>query len=167
MTDEKIAIYPLSADPMTLGHVDIVERAIKLFPSRKIHVVIANNRDKKHFFDFETRLAIAQSSLSHLAENIEIVSWSGIITDYANENNVDVMIRGIRDYTDFSYELNLEQFTRQTSKMETSYLTPKNEHINTSSSLIRMFLQTNNITKAATYMNKSGFHTMSSLMKSK
>lgn len=167
MIDKKIAIFALSADPMTLGHVDIVERAIRLFPSRKIHVVIANNRDKKHFFDFEARLSIAKASLIHIAESIEIVSWSGLISDYANHNNADVMIRGVRTGVDMAYEFNLEQFTRKTSKMETSYLTPKNEHINTSSSLVRMFISTDNITEVKSYMGKYGFYTMTEILKKK
>jgi len=165
MTDEKIAIFAGSYDPMTLGHIDIVERAIRLFPSRKIHIVIANNRDKKHFFDFETRLAIAKASLSHLSENLEIVSWAGIISDYANQHNADVMIRGIRDGHDLTYEFNLEQFTRKTSKMETSYLTPKNDHINTSSSLVRMFITSDNVSEAKSYMSKDGFYTMTEVLK--
>jgi pantetheine-phosphate adenylyltransferase len=70
------------------------------------------------------------------------------------------MIRGIRNSTDLDYEFNLEQFTRKTSQMETSYLTPDNAHINTSSSLVRMFLTTNNTSKAKEYMHINGFNTM-------
>ena len=165
--NKKVVIYPLSADPMTLGHVDIVERSIRLFPSREIHIVIANNRDKKHYFNFDERLAISKASLAHLGDKVRIVSFEGIISDYANENNADVMIRGLRSSQDLEYEFNLEQFTRRTSKMETSYLTPTNEHINTSSSLVRMFVSTDNITEAKSYMAKDGFYTMSEILKKK
>ena len=163
----KRVIYAGSFDPMHLGHIDIIERAVSLFPSRKVTVIVANNRDKKHFLTIEQRMAITQDSLAHLDGKIDIIMYEGIISDYANENDADVMIRGIRSGTDFEYEFNLEQFTRKTSKMETSYLTPKNEHINTSSSLVRMFLQTNNTVEAKVYMSKEGFYRMTELIKYK
>lgn len=167
MNGRKVAIYPLSADPLTLGHIDIVERAIGLFPSRDIHVVIANNRDKNHFFTFEQRLEIAKASLSHLDDKIKIVGYEGIISNYANQNNVDVMIRGFRNHSDVDYELNLEQFTRKTSDMETIYLSPYTQHLNTSSSLVRMFLQSDNIIKSKTYLSTAGYETMTEILKNR
>lgn len=167
MTTEKIAIYPLSADPMTSGHVDIIERATKLFISRKVHVVIANNRDKKHMFEIDERMAIATASLSHLMDKIELVSFGGIISDYAKEHNADVMVRGIRNSTDFDYEIQLEQFTRQTSNLETVYLSPYTSHLNTSSSLIRMFINSGNVPEAKNFMHKNGFYAMEEILKGK
>lgn len=157
---KKVVIYPLSADPITSGHVEIVERTLKLFPDRKLHVVIANNRDKKHLFTAEQRKKIVEASLAHLGEKVKIVVTEGIITEYAIANNVDVMIRGIRNSTDFDYEINLEQFTRNTSKMETVYLSPYTAHLNTSSSLIRMFIQSDHIAEAKNYMQKDGYYKM-------
>jgi pantetheine-phosphate adenylyltransferase len=164
---EKIAIYPGSFDPITNGHVDIIERATKLFIARKVHVVVANNRDKKHMFEIDERMAIAEASLSHLKDKIELVSFEGIISDYAKEKNADVLVRGIRDYTDFSYEIQLEQFTRQTSSLETVYLSPYTSHLNTSSSLVRMFIQSGNIAEAKNYMCKEGFYAMEEILKGK
>ncbi len=161
----KRVIYAGSFDPIHLGHIDIIERAVSLFPSRKVTVIVANNREKKHFLSITERMAVVKASLAHLDDKIEIIMYEGIISDYANENDADVMIRGIRSGTDLEYEFNLEQFTRKTSKMETSYLTPKNEHINTSSSLVRMFLTTANTVEAKAYMSKDGFYTMSEMMK--
>ena len=166
MTD-KIALYALSADPIHSGHVEIVERAVKLFISRKLHVVIANNRDKKHMFDIDERMSIAEASLSHLKDKIEIIKYDGIISDYAKEKNADVMVRGIRDGMDFSYEIQLEQFTRQTSSLETVYLSPYTPHLNTSSSLIRMFIKSDNIAEAKNYMCKEGFYIMEEILKDK
>ena len=157
-------VYAGSFDPMTLGHVDIVERTVALFPSREIHIVIANNRDKQHFFNFEQRLAIAKASLGHL-DSIKIIGYDGIISDYAKQNNADVMIRGFRNHSDIDYELNLEQFTRKTSDMETVYLSPYTQHLNTSSSLVRMFLQTDNNNEAKSYMSEAGFETMTEILK--
>ena len=163
----KRVIYAGSFDPIHNGHIDIIERAISLFPSRRVTIIVANNRDKKHFLSIEERIEIVKASLSHISDKVDIIMYEGIISDYANENNADVMIRGIRSGTDLEYEFNLEQFTRRTSKMETSYLTPTNEHINTSSSLVRMFVSTDNITEAKSYMAKDGFYTMSEILKKK
>jgi len=162
--EKKIAIYPLSGDPFTAGHFDIVNRADKLFISRDIHVVIANNRDKKHFLSIDERLAIAKASLGKLNDKVKLVSYDGIISEYAKEHNADVMVRGIRDGLDFSYEVQLEQFTRGTSDLETVYLSPYTEHLNTSSSLVRMFIQSGNILKAKEYMVPEGFETMLELI---
>lgn len=166
MTD-KIAIYPGSFDPLTLGHLDVIERATKLFISRKLHVIIANNRDKKHMFDIDERMAIAEASLSHLKDKIELVSYEGIISDYAKEYDADVMVRGIRDGVDFSYEVQLEQFTRHTSRLETVYLSPYTQHLNTSSSLVRMFIKSGNIAEAKQYMQKNGYYVMEEILKGK
>lgn len=163
----KRVIYAGSFDPIHSGHIDIIERAISLFPSRRVTVIVANNREKKHFLSIEDRMAVVSASLAHISDKIDVIMYEGIISDYANENDADVMIRGIRSGTDLEYEFNLEQFTRKTSKMETSYLTPKNEHINTSSSLVRMFLSTDNIAEAKSYMSKDGFYTMSEILKKK
>jgi pantetheine-phosphate adenylyltransferase len=160
----KKVIYAGSFDPIHLGHIDIIERAISLFSSRKVTVIIANNRSKKHSFNIKDRMSIVQSALSHLKGKVDIISFEGIISDYANHNDADVMIRGIRNGTDLDYEFNLEQFTRKTSKMETSYLTPNNEHINTSSSLIRMFLDTDNLKQAKQFMNKKSFNKMKEIL---
>lgn len=164
---EKIAIYPLSADPMTSGHVDIIERTTKLFIARKVHVVIADNRDKNHMFTTDERMQIVEASLSHLKDKIEIVKYGGIISDYAKQHNADVMVRGIRNSTDFDYEIQLEQFTRQTSNVETVYLSPYTDHLNTSSSLIRMFIKSGNISEAKNFMCKNGFYVMEEILKSK
>lgn len=161
---EKISIYPLSADPITNGHVDVVDRATKLFISRKMHVVITNNRDKKHMFSIDERMAIAKAVLAHLMDRIELVSYEGIISDYAKEHNADLMVRGIRNSTDFDYEVQLEQFTRSTSNLKTVYLSPDTNHLNTSSSLIRMFVNSGNIATAKNYMHSSGFDEMQQIL---
>ena len=149
------AIYAGSFDPVHNGHIDIIERAIDLFPTRRITVIVANNRDKNHYFSIEARMVMMQKALSHLADKVEIISYEGIIADWANENDADVMIRGLRDGFDLSYEFNLEQFTRGTSGLETVYLTPKTINLNTSSSLVRMFISTNKFVAAKDLVPKN------------
>lgn len=164
---EKIAIYAGSFDCIHSGHIEIIRRAVSLFPSRMVHVIVADNKNKKHFFTAEERYNIVIASLKDLEGKIKIVQFDGIISDYANDNNADVMIRGIRNATDLDYEIALEQFTRNTSKVETAYLTPYSEHLNTSSSLIRMFLQSDNVAEAKKYMDKDGFYTLTQILKNR
>lgn len=164
---ERIVIYPLSADPLTLGHVDIIERAVSIFPSRTLHVVIASNRTKKHLFTIEERMAIAEASVKHLDGKIKIVEYPGIISDYVNEHGVEVIVRGIRNGVDFDYEIALEQFTRNTTSAETVYLSPKTAHLNTSSSLVRMFIESGNIAEAKNFMSKDGYYKMGEIIKQK
>lgn len=166
MTD-RIAIYAASFDPIHNGHIAIIDRASKLFIARKVHVIVANNLDKKHMFDIDERMKIVENSLAYLKDKIEIISYSGIIADYIKENNVDVSVRGIRNSTDFSYEVQLEQFTRDTTSIETVYLSPYTHDLNTSSSLLRMFIQSGNVQEAKKYMNYDGYNTMINLLKSK
>jgi pantetheine-phosphate adenylyltransferase len=157
----KNAIYAGSFDVIHNGHISIIERALELFPTRQVVVIVANNRDKKHYFSIDERMEIVNASLKHLKnKNIKIIAYEGIISEWANKNNADIMIRGLRDGNDLTYEFSLEQFTRASSNLETIYLSPFTEHLNTSSSLIRMFLQTNNIDKAKNFMNEKGFETM-------
>lgn len=166
MTD-RIAIYAASFDPIHNGHIAIIDRATKLFIARKVHVIVASNLDKKHMFNIDERMEIVKNSLSHLKDKIEIISYSGIIADYINDNNVDVSVRGIRNSTDFSYEVQLEQFTRDTTGIETVYLSPYTNDLNTSSSLLRMFIQSGNIQEAKKYMNYNGCQTMVKILESR
>jgi len=159
------AIYAGSFDIIHNGHISIIERAISLLPTRKITIIVANNHDKKHMFSIDERIKIVESSLSHLSDKIEIVAYEGIISSWANLNSADIMIRGLRDGNDLTYEFSLEQFTRNTSNMETVYLSPYTEHLNTSSSLLRMFIQTNNLDKVENYIPKEGFDVLCRILK--
>lgn len=161
----KKVIYPLSADPFTLGHKSVVERIVELFPDREIHVIIADNRDKKHMFETHERLEITKASLEYPKfGNVKIIPYGGILSDYAEEHDVGVIIRGVRNATDLDYEIKLEQFTRATSHAETIYLTPYTEHLNTSSSLVRMFLQSNNLMRATRFMDPKAYRIMESFI---
>jgi pantetheine-phosphate adenylyltransferase len=157
-------IYPLSADPITSGHVDIIERIINLFPNDEIDIVIANNEKKKHLFSIQERLWIARSSCINLDRKVNIISYDGILSDYANNNNSTIMVRGIRNSTDFDYEINLEQFTRETSNLETIYLSPYTKHLNTSSSLVRNFILSGHMDKSHKFMEVNGFNKMKEIL---
>lgn len=149
--NNNIVVYPGSFDPITKGHYDIIKRACSIFPNREIQVIVAHNRDKKHMFSGEERFEIVQKTLSKL-KNVKVILFDGILSDYLIKNKVPVMIRGIRNSIDFEYESNLEQFTRDTSNTETIYLSPLVRHSNTSSSLVRNFIQFSNIEKIQKYV---------------
>lgn len=151
------AIYPGSFDPITLGHLNIIERALKIFD--EVIVVVANNDSKKHMFSFDERKRIIEESISdiQIPENkqLYIIGTTGIVSDAVKEFNADAIIRGVRNATDLDYEIKLEQYTRNTCDAETVYLSPYTEHLNTSSSLVRMFLQTNKTNTIDKYLSKS------------
>lgn len=147
------AIYPGSFDPFTLGHLNILERATRLF--EHIDVVVAGNKAKTYMFTPEERCEIIRLSTLHVSETIHIVHHPGVIADYIAEHSIDVIIRGIRGSTDLDYEIKLEQYNRKACLAETVYLTPTTKHLNTSSTLVKMFLQTQKIDLAAEYLTEN------------
>lgn len=147
---EKTGIYPGSFDPITKGHLDVIEKAIQLCD--KLYVVVAINADKKHMFDIDTRTVIVKKALKEIkipeGKEIILVQYGGIISNFAKEVGANIMIRGIRDHIDLSYELNIEQFTKMTAEgVLTVYFTAEAKNVYISSSLIRQFIVTGNFDK--------------------
>ena len=98
------AVFPGSFDPMTNGHINIIQRAAKLFD--EIDVVIAVNDDKKYLFSTEERLSLVQELIMPF-RNVAVHTWDGLIVEYAKQTGAKVLIRGIRNMNDFSYEFDL------------------------------------------------------------
>lgn len=112
-------IYGFSGDPITYGHIDIIKRALSIFG--ELIVGIGVNPAKKYFFNLEERREIAEESLKFL-ENIEVISFKGLLVDYAYENNIKTVIRGIRNSEDLNYELMLHQIgDSQKQNVDTIY----------------------------------------------
>jgi len=147
------AVYPGSFDPFTLGHLNILERATRMF--RHIDVVVAGNKAKTYMFTPEQRCEIIRLSTLHISQSISIVHHSGVTADYISERSIDVIIRGIRGSTDLDYEIKLEQYNRKACLAETVYFTPTTQHLNTSSTLVKMFLQTKKLDLAAEYLTEN------------
>lgn len=151
------AIYPGSFDPITLGHLNIIERALKIFD--EVIILVANNESKKHMFSFEERKNIVTESINDIQlpeeKQLYVIGTTGLVSDSAKVLNADAIIRGVRNSTDLDYEIKLEQYTRNTCDAETIYLSPYTEHLNTSSSLVRMFLQTNKTDTIDKYLSKN------------
>ncbi|MCD6123313.1 MAG: pantetheine-phosphate adenylyltransferase [Spirochaetales bacterium] len=113
-------IYPGSFDPPTNGHLDIMRRASLLFD--RIEIVIAVNPRKKYFFSAEERLAMIKEMVNDLS-NINVVTWNGLVVDYAEKSGARVILRGVRALSDFDYEFELSMMNRAlNSKIETIFL---------------------------------------------
>ncbi|MGN0305280.1 MAG: pantetheine-phosphate adenylyltransferase [Lachnospiraceae bacterium] len=132
----KAAIYPGSFDPVTFGHLDIIERAAAIFD--ELTVSILNNTTKTPLFSVEERVNILKEATKHLP-NVKIDSFSGLLVDYAKEKDIHVSVRGLRAITDFEYELQIAQTNSKLSggSLDTVFLTTNLEYSYLSSSSVR------------------------------
>lgn len=125
------AIYGFSGDPITYGHIDVIKRSLSIFG--KLIVGIGMNPAKKYFFTLEERRQIAEESLKFLP-NVKVIAFKGLLVDYAYENNIDVVVRGIRNSEDLNYEMMLHQIGEsQKQSIDTIYLPAKQELMHISS----------------------------------
>ncbi|MGJ3248221.1 MAG: pantetheine-phosphate adenylyltransferase [Elainellaceae cyanobacterium] len=130
-----IAIYPGSFDPITLGHLDIIERGCKLF--EQVVVAVLNNPNKKPLFSVHQRIHQIRESTHHLS-NLEIDSFSGLTVTYARMRNARVLLRGLRAVSDFEMELQMAHTNKTLSdEIETVFLATSNEYSFLSSSLVK------------------------------
>lgn len=128
-------IYPGTFDPLTNGHLDIIERATNMFD----HVVvgIAASPSKKTMFSLEERVSLAQQATTHLP-NVEVKGFSGLLVDFAEQEQATVLIRGLRTTVDFEYEFGLTtMYRRLKPDLESIFLTPSEEFAFLSSTIIR------------------------------
>lgn len=130
-----IAVYPGTFDPITNGHFDLIERASRLFD--KVVVAIADSPGKGPALDLETRLALTREVVAAL-DNVEVVGFSGLMTEFMKQQQARVLLRGLRAVSDFEYELQLANMNRaQMPELETVFLTPEVENSYISSTLVR------------------------------
>ena len=116
------AVFAGSFDPPTFGHLNIIERAQKLFS--EIHVVIAVNKNKSYCFSGEERLEMIQQLVSRW-NNVSVHLWDSLIVDYAKKIKADVLIRGVRNDNDFLYEFDLAMMNKSLNpQIETLFLVP-------------------------------------------
>ena len=128
-------IYPGSFDPVTFGHLDIIERCSKKFQ----HVIVAvlNNTSKKGVFSIEERIKLLEETTKHL-KNVEIDAFSGLLAEYADKKGCSTMIRGLRAVSDFEYEMQMALVNRKLNKdIETLFMVSRGEHVYLSSSIVR------------------------------
>ena len=132
-------IYPGSFDPITNGHVDIIVNTLQMFG--EVTIVVMSNEEKKHKFSITQRVKLIEQSMSQIClrgwGNIIVEGYEGWISDYIKDaNDKVVIVRGLRNNTDFDYEMMYEAFTRDFDA-HTIYLSPNPKDIFTSSSLVR------------------------------
>ena len=131
----KRAIYPGSFDPVTYGHIDIIERAADIFD--ELIVAVLNNSAKQPLFSVLERVNILNEVLADIP-NIKILSYEGLLVDFAKETNAKVIVRGLRAVTDFEYELQLAQTNSVLSSgVDTVFLTTSLEYAYLSSSTVK------------------------------
>jgi pantetheine-phosphate adenylyltransferase len=130
-----IAIYPGSFDPITLGHLDIIERGCKLF--ELVIVAVLRNPNKTPLFTVEERIEQINTSVQHL-HNLEVASFKGLTVEYAKQRNAQVLLRGLRVLSDFEMELQMAHTNKTLSdKIETVFLATSNEYSFLSSSVVK------------------------------
>lgn len=131
-----IAIYALSGDPITNGHINIIERATKVFDT--LVVGIGHNSEKNYMFTLEKRIDMAKVSLKRF-KNVEVISYSGLLVDYAYFNNIPTIVRGIRNLTDLEMEKRLLQCGRsQELGIETFFLLSEKDYEHVSSGTVKV-----------------------------
>ena len=131
----KIAIYPGTFDPVTNGHIDILERALKLFD--KVIITIARNTVKNPLFTEEERITLLRQ-VTKRYKNVEVDSFEGLLVDYVQKRNAIAVVRGLRAMTDFEYELQMALMNRKLDeKMETVFLMPNEKYTYLSSNFVR------------------------------
>lgn len=129
------AIYPGTFDPLTLGHLDLIERASHIF-DRVIVAVVVNSR-KNTVFSAEERVEMVKASIRHL-KNVKVESFDGLLVAYARKKGVHVLLRGLRAFSDFEYEFQMALTNRKLApEIETIFLMPKETYSYINSSTVR------------------------------
>ncbi|UUA71482.1 pantetheine-phosphate adenylyltransferase [Cellvibrio sp. QJXJ] len=131
----RTVVYPGTFDPITNGHIDLVERACRLFD--KVIVAVAASNRKNPLFSLDERVALAQQTLSHLT-NVTVVGFDILLVEFVRQQNAQAVLRGLRAVSDFEYEFQLANMNRALAPtMESIFLTPA-EHLSyISSSIVR------------------------------
>ena len=128
-------IYPGTFDPITNGHLDIIERSAVLFP--RVLVAVANSPSKKPLFSLDERVELVRQSVAHLS-NVEVFGFSDLLANVIKQHNISAIIRGVRTTTDFEYELQLAALNRLLTKgVDSLFFPPAEKWAFVSSSIVR------------------------------
>jgi len=134
----RIAVVPGSFDPITLGHIDVIERAAGLFD--ELHVLVVHNPGKTALLPIAQRVSLIAEAVREagLPDNITVTSWSvGLLVDYCTDVGASVLVKGIRSQIDVAYETPMAIVNRDLAGVETVFLLPNPAHAHVSSSLVR------------------------------
>ena len=129
------AVYPGTFDPLTKGHEDLVARAAKLFG--QVIVAVAHSQAKQPFFSLEERISLATEILAPF-ENVKVMGFSGLLSDFLNVQDANVILRGLRAVSDFEYEFQMAGMNRKLNPgVETMFLTPSDKYMFISATIVR------------------------------
>ncbi|BDI21835.1 pantetheine-phosphate adenylyltransferase [Herbiconiux sp. L3-i23] len=134
----RIAVVPGSFDPVTLGHLDVIERAANLFD--ELHVLVVHNPDKSALLPIGQRVDLLETAIADagLPRTVRVASWSvGLLVDYCTDVGASVLVKGIRSQVDVAYETPMAIVNRNLARVETVFLLPDPAHAHVSSSLVR------------------------------
>ena len=128
-------IYPGTFDPITNGHLDIIERSAVIFP--RVLVAVANSPSKKPLFSLDERVDLVRQSVAHLS-NVEVFGFSDLLANVVKQHNISAIIRGVRTTTDFEYELQLAALNRLLTKgVDSLFFPPAEKWAFVSSTIVR------------------------------
>jgi pantetheine-phosphate adenylyltransferase len=130
----KRAVCPGSFDPITFGHLDIIERASGQFD--EVIVAVLENRTKASLFTVQERMEMIRQTTSKYS-NVKVDSWHGLLVDFCKENSIQAIVKGLRAVTDFDYELQMAQVNLQGSGVETMFMATAPTHSFLSSSIVK------------------------------
>ncbi|MBC7518604.1 MAG: pantetheine-phosphate adenylyltransferase [Microbacteriaceae bacterium] len=134
----RIAVVPGSFDPVTLGHLDVIERAARMFD--ELHVLVVHNPAKSALLPVAQRVSLIEKAIAeaHLEGKIRVTSWSvGLLVDYCTEVGASVLVKGVRSQVDVTYETPMAIVNRNLAGVETVFLLPDPANAYVSSSLVR------------------------------
>lgn len=136
---DKIVVYPGTFDPVTYGHINIIERGLKIF--KKVIVAISNNQSgKKPFFSIEERVSIVKEIFKS-EKKIVVEPFKGLLVDYVRSKNIDTILRGLRTVADFEFELQMSLANKKMSgNIETVFMMTEGKYSFLSSSIIKEIL---------------------------
>lgn len=143
---EKIAVFPGSFDPFTVGHEEIVKRGLKIFD--KIIIAVGVNPGKKEFLDVESRIQLIRKAFSD-TDRVTVAPYAGLTVDFCREMDAHIIIRGLRTAADFEYERAIGQANRaMDNRIETVFILTSTEHTFISSTIVRnIYMNGGNVTR--------------------
>ncbi len=132
----RIGIYPGSFDPMTNGHLDLIKRAVNICD--RLVIAVGVNSAKQPLFSFEERKELILECLEDIKDKVEVVALQGMIVDYCKENDISLIIKGLRSATDFEYELAIASANKKLApNVETLFVMASDEFSSVSSSIVK------------------------------
>ncbi len=136
MKSSQVAVYPGTFDPITNGHLDILERALRLFD--RVIVMLAVNQRKLPLFTLEERIQFIKDAMPHAGDRLEFASSEGLLVDFCREQGAEVIVRGLRALADFEYEFQFAHMNRRLApKIDTVFFMTDERNHYVSSSLVK------------------------------